>query len=889
MGVKMNTKSANHHIREIWCLHHSHLDIGYTHPQNFLLELQKDYIDETIDLCLAARDYPEESRFRWTAEATLPVVRWFETAEPERRETFRELVKEGLISVTAMPVHTTPGAALPELVSYFQQLDQIRGLTGSAITTAINHDVNGQPWTMASLLLDSGVKFYLTGINVHFGGIPFARPYAFRWETPDGRLLPSFVGEHYSLFSQFAHTCEEDTARMHEGLDEYVRQVEETTDWPEDFVLLTATNPPLYDNNQPDTALASLIRRYNEEDRGYTVRFVTPEMIYARLAADGLEKLDVQRGDWTDYWNFGSASTAREVRISRKAKTLLSGSDYLDFIGQEPSERIKNLSDRAYENAILFDEHTWGAAESIDRPDDETSVVQKANKKTYAYEAAEQAAYLAGRKMEETAENPIQSDHQDGILAVNPTAFAMDARIRIPSWMLRKERTLAALRMKEMIPYTPLQDERTDLGTATLPPFSSTRIPFSSLSEATTEEGPATYEKNGRLCFDTPFYTVELCKATGHILQITEREGGRALLSEERGWSFGDVVRETIDPRFAAKHRDSLFFRDVDAGNRSASGWKNDWRAVREGISEAGGYSLGQTRDEIVLTIRSEEAGMKSVLEKVTFFKTRDGIRVEVTLDKLPVREPEGIYVAFPLLLKEGWDCVYDTAGTNVRLDEEQLGTVCRDYLTVDQTISLFDDAGGYTLCCPDAPMVQTENFSFGKSYRKVPRRENPLLLGWPMNNYWSTNFACTQEGVHTFRYELCPFKGPFDPIRAYREGLAASDPVLIGAAVDCGSDRAALLPEKQLTYESGHTCPVFVRPAADRERKNEFLLALRNFSGDEDTCTLNFNRPVQNAAVTDIQGNTLEPLKLSENGNTGNTVSVSVPGRRILYITIRF
>ena len=187
-------------IKEIWCMPHSHLDIGYTHPQPLLLELQSDYLSQALELCKQTEDYPEEAAFRWTIEANHILRRWLKTAEKEQVALLKRYVKEGRICITALPVHTTPNADAPEMIEMLSGLDELRDMFGTEIKTAINHDVNGQPWTLGQLLLDSGVDFYLTGINIHFGGIPFQRPCPFYWEMSDGRQLLSFLGEHYLVF-----------------------------------------------------------------------------------------------------------------------------------------------------------------------------------------------------------------------------------------------------------------------------------------------------------------------------------------------------------------------------------------------------------------------------------------------------------------------------------------------------------------------------------------------------------------------------------------------------------------------------------------------------------------------------------------------------------------
>ena len=127
------------------------------------------------------------------------------------------------------------------------------------------------------------------------------------------------------------------------------------------------------------------------------------------------------------------------------------------------------------------------------------------------------------------------------------------------------------------------------------------------------------------------------------------------------------------------------------------------------------------------------------------------------------------------------WQCSYDTAGEIVKLDEEQLGAVCRDWVTVDGAISVYGGGKTVTLACPDAPLVQVGDFHFGRENRNILREENPLLLAWALNNYWDTNFCANQQGAVTLAYEM-NVHGMFDERVFWEDGVHAARPVVAGA-----------------------------------------------------------------------------------------------------------
>jgi hypothetical protein len=83
--------------------------------------------------------------------------------------------------------------------------------------------------------------------------------------------------------------------------------------YPHPFLMMQITNIRYHDNGSPQAALPEFIRRFNNTDPAVRLRLVTISDFFDRLRREPVERLPLMRGDWTDWWNFGSGSTAHET------------------------------------------------------------------------------------------------------------------------------------------------------------------------------------------------------------------------------------------------------------------------------------------------------------------------------------------------------------------------------------------------------------------------------------------------------------------------------------------------------------------------------------------------------------------------------------------------
>ncbi len=165
--------------------------------------------------------------------------------------------------------------------------------------------------------------------------------------------------------------------------------------------------------------IVNFVKSWNENNE-LKMEFLTVSEFGKKLNEDYKDKMQTQRGDWTDHWTDGPGSSSYETGLNRKTHELL-----LSYEATEPILKIFEKSgwnskkvESIYENMTLYDEHTWGAYTSIDMPE---SLFSKAiwNKKSwYAYNAAMETHDLLAKssnKFAELVSDPLYDSTQETV------------------------------------------------------------------------------------------------------------------------------------------------------------------------------------------------------------------------------------------------------------------------------------------------------------------------------------------------------------------------------------------------------------------------------------------------------------------------------------------
>ncbi len=351
--------------------------------------------------------------------------------------------------------------------------------------------------------------------------------------------------------------------------------------------------------------------------------------------------------------------------------------------------------------------------------------------------------------------------------------------------------------------------------------------------------------------FETPFYRLEF--KAGRLIRWTDLKHNR-LLAEDDNWGVHNLVRERI-AEGQAQNRSTFFPRDIDKGNFSESVWNHDWEADRAPLDAETELKLTVGAGFARLERRWEKAiGLTDIRISYLFYETSPQVEVDVSFELAGTVEPLSYYMTFPVALTKDWTAHYDTAGVPVRLEDEQIGRVSRDWVTVDSYYAIDDQDGGLLIAGSDARLVQTDGFGFGRESAELKREERPLVLSWLVNNYWDTNFNARTDGRLRYHYVLEPYE-TFDPVAAHRLGTLAAGPLQ--------TVQAKALPERHVyQWHSEHLVLEFIKPHLEG-----VILALRNTADEEAEAVFTpLEKQITRAYRTRPDGKLLEELSSDNN-----------------------
>lgn len=781
-------------IKEILFVHHTHTDIGYTHPQPVVFELHRRFIDEALDLADETADWPDDCRFRWTCEVTGTTRDWWEHARDKDRDRFLAAVKRGQFEVAGMAWHMTP------LMDHAMVLDALRNVAffrdlGIPVRSAMNTDVNGLPWGVVDALLDHGISGLSMAINEHFGHALRPWPRAFRWQSPGGREILAYNGFIYGVTTDFMLKIPVDMAEANARVPRWTKMWEDGG-YPHPFLMHQLTNVRYHDNASPQPGIPDFIRRWNAEDPPVRLRLITISDFFDRLRAEPEDRLPVMRGDWTDWWNFGSGSTAHETA------QLLEGQRQLDAAmglhAWHPGEEAMRpgLLDTARRSLALYAEHTWGADRSVSRPGSPETRTQLLLKLGLAPEGASLARMFRRDGLERLAQDA--GGEEPRLLVYNPHPFPVRRSLRLPyipplagapepGWGMGTE---------TFVPTGPSSHriQRQDVVMADTPDehaFWSEPVEVPALSYVTMPAADV------RIAGEASLEATETSLSNGVLTATLDPNGGLASLKRDGveyagpaadGLRFGVPVIE----RPEAGTREAIFDRvdlNVPAWNTA---WHKDWKAIRETATLVGARALIERGRAEVAQSFALPGGDKIT---VTYRLASGDAALEMTavLDKAPEAAPHAIYLPLPAALGDEWNCHYETGGAVLELDREQLPYASRHYITTQRFMRIADGEREVTVGTPDAPLWQVGGFTFARFEDPDGRvtRERPTLIAWLTNNYWNTNFQADQGGRMRFRFFTVPHAArPLGD--SVRDALAAMNPPVPHLYAGYGDVRAA-------------------------------------------------------------------------------------------------
>ncbi len=807
--------------RSLYLLSYSHNDIGYTDLQTVVERKQWNNIETALKLIGETRDYPPEARYKWNLEGLFPVEGYLRQASQERRTEFIEAVRAGSIGLNALYANMLTGLAnaveMSHFTAYARRLSKEYSIP---ITTAVESDVPGFTWGIVPALAQSGVRYFASAPNP-FDRIGYAleqwgdKPFYWTSQSGDEKLLMWVAGASYASFH------EGDLGKLgDEKILKLTRKLDENA-YPYEIFQLPYT---LGDNGPPDANLSHFVKDWNERYISPKLIIATHEQMFRDFETRYGSTLPSVRGDFTPYWEDGAASTAFETGLNRRTVDRLIQGEALwsmNAPGGFPAREYES----AWRDVVLYDEHTWGASNSISEPDDSLVIGQWKIKQRFATEADTLSRRLLDKALSPLSEAPlpgrVKKPIETSIGIYNTNSWG-----RTDVVLVSPQKSAAGDRVVDErgrpVPSQRLSNGGLAVLAESIPPMSFGRY-FIGSGKAFARRGvevSANSLSNGLL-------SLTVNRNTGSIDNL--RWMKKQFVDASKGINeYLYVAGRNPD---SARHLTNVSLRIKERGPLVGS-----------------------------LLIEADAPGCDWYRAEIRLFSGISRIDIIDTLLKRGVREKEGVHIAFPFNLPGG-RIRYDVANGLVRQGVDQLAGSCKNFISVQGYVDISNEEYGVTWVTADAPMTELGSVTAEQPWMRSISPP-PAVYSYVMNNYWHTNYKADQAGLASFRYSILPH-GAFKGEDALRLEIERRQPLIV-------TDRSANPAGSLFIIEPPEVLALSVKPI---EGTGAWLLYLCNPSGRKQNVFVRSPRAIPiTVHASDIAGRIQqsEPgLKLSAHGSS--------------------
>lgn len=746
---------------KVYVMPHSHVDVGYTNVQAKVLAIHMNNIDEAIKIAARTADYPAAARFKWNTEALWVVDKYLAGASEAKQQRFKEAVKKGWINLDGAYANTnTSATSAAQLLHLFYTGARLAKDYGISIPTMFQGDVPGATWGLSSQSDITGIHYFLSAPNAsdRIGSSGQWRDKPFYWRAPSGQQqLLFWQSSPYSIGYTLKgskipnfftipdpkpyYTGKPSENFLNPYLFDYLATLEQKQ-FPYDMTLLTWA---MSDNAPIDPELPDAVKAWNERYASPKLIITSVKQFFGDFEAAWKDKIPVIAGDYTEYWTDGIASAARETAINRNASDRLQQAGAIWAIRNKPGYPADSFNN-TWTDLIMFNEHTWGAYNSVSEPQDPKAISQWAFKQAFAHNAQTGSQAL----LQQSSETDNHHQQPNAIDVYNTVDHVRNTLVIIPPDLsnngdLVKDnqgRKLPAQRLStgELAFLTPL------------PAFSKQRF--------TIHPGKAAVSQKARVSdnsLENGIYSITVDSQTGNIV-ILRKKGHTANFADSAGLNQYNYL-----PGDSAE-------KIQYSGNAT----------IR--IKEKGPLVVS-------LLITTTAPGARSLTREIRLAAGEDNITLINTIDKTAVGTKESVHFAFPFHIP-GAQVRYSIPWGSITAEADQLPHTNRNWYTQQRWVDVSNATAGVTWSSPDAPLFEIGQYPTAGllgGLHDSPRwisytLQQPLISSWVMNNLWHTNFRRDQEGITTFHYYL-QVHGPYDAAAVNARGLENHQPPVVTAA----------------------------------------------------------------------------------------------------------